>query len=228
MNKQIFDEKVYYYEDSIKDFDQLMKTIDDLDKMEEKDNISSWLDWTASNDKEFIYGKTKTYDLNQINNMSEPYKNKMLYVYNTIFDSFYAVCKDYAKSLGDNDEPRLFPTFNIKKYNPGMGMGSHFDQNDGDITLRYSFNIYLNDDYEGGELSFKMSDYSNKPSTDLDHEVAKNNKSFDFSIKPKAGSIVIFPSAAPYYHTAHLLKSGFKYMIPGHWIHNNMDIKKGV
>ena len=111
--------------------------------------------------------------------------------------------------------------------NPGMGMGSHFDQNDGDITLRYSFNIYLNDDYEGGELSFKMSDYSNKPSTDLDHEVAKNNKSFDFSIKPKAGSIVIFPSAAPYYHTAHLLKSGFKYMIPGHWIHNDMPMRNG-
>lgn len=230
MKKQILEEKVYYYEDCIKDFDNLMKTIDELDAMEKEDGISSWLDWTASNDKNFIYGLTKTYDLNAINSMQEPYKSKMLFVYNTIFDSFYDVCKDYAASIGDPDEPNLFPVFNIKKYNVGVGMGSHFDQNDGDITLRYSFNIYLNDDFEGGEVSFTLSEYKEvrmQPSPDLDYEVALKENSVDFGVKPKAGSIIIFPSAAPYYHTAHLVKSNFKYMIPGHWIHNNMEIRKG-
>jgi hypothetical protein len=131
--------------------------------------------------------------------------------------------------MGDTEEPNLFPVFNIKKYRSGVGMGSHFDQNDGDITLRYSFNIYLNDDYEGGEVSFTLSDYNNKnnvKSPELDYDIAAKGDTIDFAVKPKAGSIVIFPSAAPYYHTAHLVKTNFKYMIPGHWIHNNMEMRK--
>jgi hypothetical protein len=115
MKKQILEEKVYYYEDCIKNFEELMKTIDELDAMEKSEGISSWKDWTASNDKSFIYGLTKTYDLGQITVMEEPYKSKMLYVYNTIYDSFYEVCKDYAAAMGDLEEPNLFPVFNIKK-----------------------------------------------------------------------------------------------------------------
>jgi len=229
MKKTILEEKVYYYEDCIQNFEELMKTINELDGMEKSDGISSWTDWTASNDKSFIYGLTKTYDLSQITAMEEPYKSKMLYVYNTIYDSFYEVCKDYATAMGDTEEPNLFPVFNIKKYRSGVGMGSHFDQNDGDITLRYSFNIYLNDDYEGGEVSFTLSDYNNKnnvKSPELDYDIAAKGDTIDFAVKPKAGSIVIFPSAAPYYHTAHLVKTNFKYMIPGHWIHNNMEMRK--
>ncbi len=229
MKKTILEEKVYYYEDCIKNFEELMKTIDELDEMEKSDGISSWTNWTASNDKNFIYGLTKTYDLSQITAMQEPYKSKMLYVYNTIYDSFYEVCKDYAASMGDTEEPNLFPVFNIKKYRPGVGMGAHFDQNDGDVTLRYSFNIYLNDDYQGGEVSFTLSDYENRHnivSPELDYDIAIKGNTIDFAVKPKAGSIVIFPSAAPYYHTAHLVKTNFKYMIPGHWIHNNMEMRK--
>jgi len=230
MNKKILEEKIYYYEDGVKDFDLLMNTIDELDKLEEGSESSTWFDWTASNDKNFIYGSTKTFDIAQINNLEEPYKSKMAFVYKTIMDSFYDVSKDYATALGDNDEPRLFPTFNIKKYAVGTSMGAHFDQLDGDQTLRYSLVMYLNDDFEGGEISFTMSDYQGvlhrtTPHPDYDHP--ENAELMDFSVKPKAGSIIIFPSSAPYHHTAHLVKTGFKYMVPGHWIHNNMELHKG-
>jgi hypothetical protein len=227
MKKEALDEKVYYYENGVKNFEELMNTIDELDKL---NNYEPWENWTASNDKEFIYGQTKSFDQNQINNLEEPYKSKMSYIFNTIMESFYDVAKDYATSIGDNDEPRLFPVFNIKKYNSGVGMGAHFDQLDGDQTLRYSLVMYLNDDFEGGEISFKLSEYKNigefpSPSLDYDHAVANNQ--IDFGIKPKAGSIIIFPSTAPYHHTAHIVKTGFKYMVPSHWIHNNMDLHKG-
>ena len=155
----------------------------------------------------------------------------MSYVYNSVVDAFYDISKDYAESLGDNDEPRLFPTFNIKKYYAGTSMGSHFDQLDGDKTLRYSLVMYLNDDFEGGEISFNLMDYdgvNRKPGTHMDYEEALKNKTFDFGIKPKANSIIIFPSSAPYFHTAHTVKSGFKYMIPGHWIHNDMQFHRGM
>lgn len=231
MNKQIIEEKIYYYEDGVKNFDTLMQTIDELDVLDKEYGKESWLDWTASNDKNFIYGKTKSFDVNEINNITldKEYKEKMKYVYDTIMESFYDVSLDYARSIGDNDEPRLFPTFNIKKYRAGIGMGSHFDQLDGDKTLRYSLVMYLNDDFDGGEISFSLSDYEDVKkvaSPDLDYDIAVNNGQIQFGLKPKAGSIIIFPSSAPYYHTAHVVKSNFKYMVPGHWIHNNMDLHR--
>lgn len=219
MNKQVLGEKVIYYTDIIDDIDYFKNVLTELD--------SDWDIWTASNDKSFVYGETKPFDLSVINNLESPLKDKMLYVYNTVMDAFYNVCKDYAESLNDFDEPRLFPVFNIKKYYTGTGMGAHYDQLDGDKTLRYSLVMYLNDDCEGGEVSFKIADYeAAKVSIDLDYDIALKDKSFDFGIKPKAGSIVIFPSSAPYYHIAHLVKSGNKYMIPGHWIHNDMEFHK--
>lgn len=228
MKKQIFNEKVYYYEDGVKNFDLLMKTIDELDTL---NNNQPWENWTASNDKEFIYGQTKAFDKSQIEKLEEPYRAKMLFIFDTIMESFYDVSKDYALSIGDNDEPRLFPVFNIKKYKSGIGMGAHFDQLDGDQTLRYSLVMYLNDDFEGGEISFTLSEYTDIgkiPSPDLDYDIALSKNEIDFGLKPKAGSIIIFPSSAPYHHTAHLVKTGFKYMVPSHWIHNDMPLKQGM
>lgn len=233
MNKTILETNIYYYEDAIEDFNKLMQTIDDLDSIEENEGTSSWKAWTSSTNKDFIYGKTKTFDINSIDKLEEPYKTKMAFIYNTIQNSLYNVCKDYALSIGDNDEPNLFPTFNIKKYATGTSMGAHFDQLDGDKTLRYSLVMYLNDDFEGGEISFTLSDYEGilnktKSTPSVDYAKALEEGFMDFSIKPKAGSVIIFPSSAPYHHTAHLVKTGFKYMVPGHWIHNDMKFNSGT
>jgi len=228
MKKEIIGENVYYYEDGVKNFKELMNTIDELDRLNDNQR---WDDWKSSGDDSFLYGQTKAFDLNQIEKMEEPYKSKMSFIYHTIMDSFYDVSKDYAKSIGDQDDPRLFPVFNIKKYDAGVGMGAHFDQLDGDKTLRYSLTMYLNDDFEGGEISFVLSDYDgivDKPMSDLDYDIAVAENQIDFGIKPKAGSILIFPSSAPYYHTAHLVKTNFKYMVPGHWIHNDMQLNPGM
>jgi hypothetical protein len=247
MNKEILDPKAYYYTDAIEDFNTFKKVWKELDTLEQypESGVNVWNTWTASNDKEFIYGETKTFDINAINQLSpifSPYSaevaEKSKYIYDAIMTTMYNVCKDYASSLGDFDEPRLFPTFNIKKYNTGVGMGAHFDQLDGDKTLRYSLVMYLNDDCEGGEISFQLKDYDggwtstdgfskgSAPGVDLDYDVAVAAKAIDFGLKPKANSVVIFPAFPPYFHTAHVVKSGFKYMIPGHWIHNNMELNK--
>lgn len=230
MKKEILDEKVYYYEDGVKNFEQLMQTLTELEDIYKSEGKAFWGVWTSSNNKDYIYGETKSFDINDINSLDEPVKTKMKYVFDTITESFYDISKDYAESIGDYDSPNLFPTFNIKKYNTGMAMGSHFDQLDGDTTLRYSLVMYLNDDCKGGEISFRLGDYDSlntKPSPELDYDIAVKNKSIDFGVKPKAGSIIIFPASAPYFHTAHTVKSGIKYMVPGHWIHNNMNFNTG-
>jgi hypothetical protein len=239
MNREILDPKVYYYTDAIEDFNKFQKVLKDLDALEphEDTNTNIWNIWTSSNDKTFIYGETKTFDINAIERLDDELAEKSKYIYDAVMTTFTKICKDYASSLGDFDEPRLFPTFNIKKYNSGMGMGAHFDQLDGDQTLRYSLVMYLNDDCEGGEISFQLKDYDGgwtssegwvrgAPAVDLDYDVAVANKAIDFGFKPKANSLVIFPAKAPYFHTAHIVKSGHKYMVPGHWIHNDMNLNK--
>lgn len=240
MNKEILDPKVYYYTDAIDNFDKFQSTLKELDSLDSNNEtgVNVWNPWTSSNDKSFIYGETKTFDINAINRFEGEVGEKSKYIYDAIMTTLYNVCKDYATSLGDFDEPRLFPTFNIKKYNTGMGMGAHFDQLDGDKTLRYSLVMYLNDDCEGGEISFQLKDYDggwtssdgfskgSAPAVDLDYDISVANGAIDFGLKPKANSVVIFPAFPPYFHTAHIVKSGFKYMVPGHWIHNEMDLNK--
>ena len=53
---------------------------------------------------------------------------------------------------------------------------------------------YLNDDYEGGEISFSI-----------------DNKLIDY--KPVKGSILVFPSAEPYWHGVREIKKGNKFLV---------------
>ena len=211
MDKKILNEKIYYYENVIKDFDNFNKT---LEKMND-----GWGTWNACGEIAYLYGESKIIDLDSND-------ENMSYIYNSIMDAFYNVCKDYAESLGDYDEPRILPSIQMKKYQTGTYMGAHYDQLFGDETLRYSMVMYLNDDYDGGEISFKIVNahgMDQRPGIDPDYDIASMNKDFDVSIKPGANSMIIFPSSSPYFHTAHLVKTGSKYMVPGHWIHNNME-----
>jgi hypothetical protein len=100
-------------------------------------------------------------------------------------------------------------------------MGAHFDAQAGDRSLKYSIVLYLNDDYEGGEISFVIRPYDLrnpkngglKPKADADDPA--NKELVDFTLKPKAASALIFPSTHPYKHQVHIMKSGDKYIFPG-------------
>lgn len=63
--------------------------------------------------------------------------------------------------------------------------------------------MYLNDDYEGGELEFKI----------LQEDGSADRVTF----KPKAGDIVVFPSDEPYYHSVNLTTNGKKYFVRSFW-----------
>jgi hypothetical protein len=63
--------------------------------------------------------------------------------------------------------------------------------------------IYLNDDYEGGEVAFK---------------VFKDDVDFDYFIyKPKAGDVLVLPAHPPYYHGVHAAKINQKVFIRLFW-----------
>lgn len=68
--------------------------------------------------------------------------------------------------------------------------------------------LYLNDDYEGGEISFLNE--------------------FDSSIityKPKQGDVIVFPSAKPFFHAAQKVYNSDKYLVRNFllWEHSGSD-----
>ena len=208
MDKQILEEKVYYYTKVIDDPKKLVDAI-------ESNNASEWGEWAACSGQHYVYGTDKSISLSDEKDESNDY------IYSTLQKAFDDVARDYAKSQGITDEPKLFPMYPIKKYQAGTFMGAHFDQQEGDERLKVSFVMYLNDDYEGGEISFTIKDPKGPiQGTTPDSDFAKANPSdYNFAVKPEAGSIIVFPPSAPYHHTAHLVKNGYKYMVPQHWIH---------
>lgn len=63
--------------------------------------------------------------------------------------------------------------------------------------------IYPNDDYEGGELSFRVKGEDGV------------ERSFDY--KPRAGDLVMFPSGPPYFHAVKRMYGSPKYITRLYW-----------
>lgn len=209
MNLEILEEKVYYYTNVIEDPKKLVEAI-------ESDNQDPWGEWAACSGRHYVYGTDKSIF------EPDPSDEKNKYIYSTLQKAFYDVAKHYGEAQGITEEPKLFPVYPIKKYQPGTFMGAHFDQQEGDERLKVSFVMYLNDDYEGGEISFTIASPNGvlqNASPEEDFAEAEKTGKYSFAVKPKAGSVIVFPPSPPYHHTAHLVKSGYKYMVPQHWIH---------
>lgn len=70
--------------------------------------------------------------------------------------------------------------FALLKYSKGAEYRGHVDHAPSNQRV-FSIVAFANDNFEGGELNFPL---------------------FDVSVKPKAGSVVCFPSNFPYFHFA--------------------------
>ena len=88
-------------------------------------------------------------------------------------------------------ELRYWEALNFVKYGPGQHFQEHTDHG-------FSYNCvvslvgYVNDDYEGGDINFRVQ---------------------GVKVKPKAGDLFIFPSNFMFPHQAMPVKSGTKYSI---------------
>lgn len=81
----------------------------------------------------------------------------------------------------------------LSLWQTGTSAGVHIDSHQGYKFVQFSTVIYLNDDYEGGEIFFPNQ---------------------DFCYKPKAGDIVLFPSGGTEYpHGVKEVTSGKRYTI---------------
>lgn len=115
---------------------------------------------------------------------------KLQSLWQDVYDVKAPAVEDY-RSMFNIMPLRYWESFNFIKYGPGQHFQEHSDHG-------YSYNCtvslvaYPNDDYDGGELYFRLQ---------------------DLKVKPKAGDLYIFPSNFMYPHQAMQVHSGIKYSI---------------
>ena len=137
-------------------------------------------------------------------------KEKSSYILNSILGAMERCTAEFlAKHGADSQEMQhlhneIFGNhvYGIRRYNENMDMGPHQDMViDGRDTITIA--VYLDDDYDGGELGIVQP-------------------GLDILIKNKAGSIVVFPSG--YLHESRPLKRGRKTIIT----HVHMPISRHI
>lgn len=118
--------------------------------------------------------------------------NAELYdVHEAVFQAVRQCVDDYGRYWGVGI--CSYEAFNFVKYE---GSGTHFKvhaDHGPTYVCTVSVVVYLNDDYEGGEIWFPRMD--------------------GLSIKPKAGDVVVFPSTYIYEHASQDMISGTKYAV---------------
>jgi hypothetical protein len=145
---------------------------------------SSEVDLQARNAQDFKISSTGLGPRNE--------QNVELYdVHESVFQAVKQCVDDYGHYWGVGIAS--YEAFNFVKYDgPGTHFKIHADHGP-TYVCTISVVVYLNDDYEGGEIWFPRMN--------------------SLSIKPKAGDIVVFPSTYIYEHASQDMISGVKYSV---------------
>ena len=113
------------------------------------------------------------------------------FLHNNLADMFEAITQSYMYRHRILGAEHTHESYMMLKYTDGQYFESHVDSMPGSDRFITAI-MYLNDDYEGGELEF----------TNL-----------ELKIKMPKESLIVFPSYFPYAHKAYPVTSGTKYSI---------------
>lgn len=114
-------------------------------------------------------------------------------------------CLSHYESMY-NFKMEFMEAINFVRYKPGQHFAVHTDHGFS-YTCTVSSVMYLNDEYEGGELWFPY---------------------LDITLKPQAGDVVLFPSTYIYAHASLKVKSGIKYSAVTMFDYNDNNHKYGI
>lgn len=196
------DQGIYYFENVISYEKELIDILNNIDLDERSySRIPKWEPWYSSNDKSTVYGQKKFIDVSNLKKTTgdDLIDKHTLYIINSLLMAPELCAINFCK-FNKTDQSLInldLSHVSLNRYDSGQGMGPHYDGQDGDSNLKYSFVTYLNDDYDGGEINFPNQ---------------------NVTIKPKSGSLVMFPSQKPYIHESKPVLSGVKYMYTTHWV----------
>jgi hypothetical protein len=172
-------ERIHYYKNAIKNPEELVEHI------ENSNDLEKWK-WSS----------TTVHDMDQEPNTYQTYEfsEEKLLSSNILKDEVIELSKHYADIHGF--ELRDLTDVLISKCYPGKHTGPHVDSHGSEDSVKVSVLVFLNDNYEGGEMLFRKQ-----------KEL----------IKPSAGGVLIYPSTEPFYHQPNLIRSGIKYVATCFW-----------
>lgn len=201
MKINILDLGLVLIEDVITNPNQIIENVESLNKKRINLGLETiWKPW-QDKDKELFCYEFRLKNIFQIQK-DFPFYNEEIDINNSInnfvdlaLEQYYKIYPYSKTNLKARENP------NILKYVGGGALPPHEDH--GSSSRALSVLLYLNDDYEGGEINFFQS---------------------NITLKPKAGSILLFPSNFIYIHSVSEIKNGIRYAVPT-WLHNTEKIK---
>lgn len=168
-----------------------------IETLESKLNGQTRYEWqgarvTSSDDVSLYARNALDFKVSSNNLGAKDSENSDLYdIHERIFQAVRQCIDDYGRLWGVG--VASYEAFNFVKYD---GAGTHFKihaDHGPTYVCTISAVVYLNDDYEGGEIYFPRFD--------------------GLTVKPKAGDIVVFPSTFIYEHASQDMISGVKYAV---------------
>jgi hypothetical protein len=173
---------------------QGQKHIDTLESKLSGQGRYQWNGAMVTNSAEVTVSARNALDFKMNSTAFGPRNQDNAELYDMHEEVFRAVKKcvdDYGNNWGVGIAS--YEAFNFVKYDgPGTHFKVHADHGP-TYVCTISVCVYLNDDYEGGELWFPRMD--------------------GLTIKPKAGDIAVFPSTYIYEHASEEMISGVKYAV---------------
>lgn len=187
LNKPEIIDKIYYYKGLIPNPKSAVSLLETTNPSLKDSDMITKWRKWSSSDNTDVFGYTKSVDIEKIYTTNDEVK----YLYGMLISAIRIASRHYSRS----NSIELFrqSPLSISKYSEGKFMGPHTDEMTG---AHLSGVLYLNDEYSGGELSF--------PNQNL-------------SIKPEAGSMIIFPSISPYIHDPQPAYGAERYICPVFW-----------
>lgn len=194
MKKNNLHEKIWYYENIFQNTEAFIELLEKNENSQKEEKyITKWIKWSVAEAEDgYMFGYQKRVDDKELLSSNQ----ELAKIIKQAKKTLVLAANDYLSYF---QLPIVDPSsMAISKYIPGKAMGSHVDDPQSENTLPLITAIlYLNDNYDGGDLVFKNQ---------------------NIKIKPIAGSIVIFPSVDPFFHESLTLKSGNKYIMPLFWV----------
>jgi hypothetical protein len=203
MDYEILDLGLVYYKNAIPNPQFIIDTVNSVDERfssgehgDSPTEVKAWNAWTYGT---MTFNWQKFFPESKDISPHDYYGKEMKAVADVLYSSLDKAFEHYsnsiypfaAKNIKNREE-----SIHLLKYEPGGHLPAHQDQGVSSRVL--STVMYLNDNYEGGEIEFKQS---------------------GVRIKPEAGSIIFFPSNFLYVHEVYPITSGSRYSMP-HWYHN--------
>lgn len=204
---EVLDLGLVYYKNIIKDPKKLIEQIEDLDvryaqspQFANQTKVKPWVPWTYnSGESKLMFCLQKFIPQVEHLNPEDPFFEEQKAISEELFGALDITLEHYSTQIYPFAKKNIKsrePEMHLLRYDESGYLPAHQDQ--GVSTRVLSVLLYLNDDYEGGEICFQQS---------------------NIKLKAEAGSVIFFPSNFLYVHEVMPITSGKRYSLPN-WYHN--------